>query len=178
MKKMFLFILFFLLFANSPGFCETYESWLSRCRSYKDVAQWLNQNFFYDREGMRQALRGSPEEPLVQNAQVTKDTFRRKTGLSLEAALFAKYTLNRINPDYHAEIAYLSAGKQSIHFVCGFNIGGKLFVMDYGTPYEKLMGTQGPFSNLDEYVKKFYLRNHPKIRKLQSYAFGWPPRLH
>jgi len=158
MKKIFLFSLFLLLFANSPALCETYEKWLSRCQSYKDVAQWLNQNFFYDREAIRKALYGPQEEAMAQNIQVTKETFRRKTGLSLEAALFAKHTLNQINPDYHADIIYLYAGKQSMHFVCGFYIGGKLYVMDYGTTHEKLLGTHGPFSNLDEYVKKFYLK--------------------
>jgi hypothetical protein len=162
MKKVFLFSLFLLLFTHSPGFAETYEKWLSRCHSYKDVALWLNQNFFYDREAI----------------QVTKETFRRKTGVSLEAALFAKHSLNKINPDYHADIISLYAGKQSVHFVCGFYVGGKLYVMDYGTPYEKLMGTNGPFSDLDEYVKKFYLKNHPKLRRLQSYAFGQPSWSH
>jgi hypothetical protein len=178
MKKIFLSSLFLLLFAQSPAFCQTYEKWLSRCQSYKDVALWLNQNFFYDREAIRKALYGSQKEGMAQNIQVTKETFRRKTGLSLEAALFAKHSLNQINPDYHADIIYLYAGKQSVHFVCGFYIGGKLYVMDYGTPYEKLMGTNGPFSDLDEYVKKFYLKNHPKLRKLQSYAFGQPSKFH
>ena len=178
MKKIFLISLYLLLFTHSLAFGETYEKWLSRCHSYKDVAQWLNQNFFYDREAIRKVLYEPREEGTGQSIQVTKETFRRKTGLSLEAALFAKHTLNQINPDYHADIIYLYAGKQSVHFVCGFYVGGKLYVMDYGTTYEKLLGTHGPFSDLDEYVKKFYLKNHPKVRKLQSYAFGQPSQLH
>ena len=171
MKKVFGITLIFFALSAAPGWAETYEKWVSKCKSYKDVAHWLSENSFSDREGSDQGLAGQK----FISVKNSKETFRSKTGLSLEAAVFAKHTLNRINPDYRAEIIYLFSGRFPVHYVCGFYLGGKLFIMDYGNPNEKMMGTHGPYENLDEYVRKFYLKGHSHLRKLQSYDFGWPP---
>lgn len=176
MKKIFVLTSFFFIISSAPSWAETYEGWVSKCRSYKDVADWLNQNFVYDRDGNEKGSPPGQNSQKLKKVRDSKETFRSKTGLSLEVALFVKHTLNRINPDYRAEIIHLTSEKFPVHYVCGFYLGGKLFIMDYGTPYENMIGTNGPFENLDQYVQRFYSKYHPLHRKLASYNFGLPPR--
>jgi hypothetical protein len=175
MKKILFPALIFLFTLIPPCWAETYDNWVARCRSYKDVADWLNENFHYDPDGIRKEAKPRQNTQKFLKVKGSEETFRCKTGLSLEAAVFAKHTLNRINPDYRAEIIHLLPEKSSTHYVCGFHLGGKLFIMDYGSPYENMMGTHGPFENLNEYVQKFYLKYHPLHPKLRSYNFGWAP---
>jgi hypothetical protein len=140
----------------SPSWAETYSNWLARCKSYKDVANWLNENFYCDGEDARGQNPGKMKSPPARSAE---EVFRRKTGISLDAAQFAKDSLNRINPEYRAEVFHLGGEKSRGQYVCGFHVGGRLFVMDYANPREKIMGTHGPFRNLGEYVDKFYPKN-------------------
>lgn len=174
MKKTLFPALIFLFFLIPPCWAETYENWLAKCRSYKDVAVWLNENFHYDPEGIRKESSPKQDNQKFLMVQGSEETFRCKTGLSLEAAVFAKNSLNRINPDYRAEVIHLLPEKTSAYCVCGFQLGGRLFIMDYGSPYEKMIGTHGPFGNLDEYVKKFFSKYHPFHPKVRSYNYGWP----
>ena len=83
-------------------------------------------------------------------------------------------TLNRINPDYRAEIIYLSLDRSEANYLCGFFLGEKLFIMDYGNLYENMIGTHGPFKNLDHYIHLFYFRRHPHQKKPLVYHFGFP----
>jgi hypothetical protein len=175
MQKILFPALIFLFILIPPCWAETYEDWVAKCRSYKDVADWLNENFHYDPDGIRNEANLRKSNQKFLKVTGSEETFRCKTGLSREAAVFAKHTLNRINPDYRAEIIHLLPEKSSAHYVCGFHLGGKLFIMDYGSPYENMIGTHGPFENLNEYVQKFYLKYHPLHPKLRSCNFGWPP---
>jgi len=175
MKKIFFPALIFLFLLIPPCWAETYENWIARCRSYKDVAEWLNENFLYDLNGTRKGANPGRYNRRFVKIKDIQETFQCKTGMSAEAAVFTKHSLNRINPNYRAEIIYLLAENSSAHYVCGFHLGGKLFIMDYGSPYENMIGTHGPFDNLDEYVQKFYLKYHPLHLQLQSYNTGWPP---
>ena len=167
-------LIFFFLLAPAPSWAETYDKWVEKCGSYKDVAEWLNHNFRYeqDRNGDGQPFsRGNNKRPRIQGPE---ETFRYRCGCPLDASLFAKETLNRINPDYRAEIIYLSLDRSRVHYLCGFFLGGKLFVMDYGNPHENMTGTHGPFENLDDYVKTFYFHRHPYQKRPQAYHFGFP----
>jgi hypothetical protein len=56
------------------------------------------------------------------------------------------------------------------HFVCSFKKEGKLFIMDYGTPYRNMVGVHGPFNSLEDY-KKFYERFHPNVKRVQSIRY-------
>lgn len=174
MKKVYTLSLFLLVISISPCWAETYEQWVSNCRSYKDVAEWLNENFLCDGTETHAGVTGGQNHGKGLKAKSGEETFRSKTGGSLEAALFAVETLNRINRDYRARIIHLLPEKSPAHYTCGFYLGGKLFILDYGTRHEKMIGTHGPFKDLDEYVRKFYLKNHPLPHRLQSYNFGWP----
>lgn len=173
MKEAIAIILLFLL-SPTPSRAETYDEWVENCRSYKDVAVWLSQNFQYakDPNGNGHPFsQGNKKRPKIQSLE---KTFRYRSGSTLDASFFARETLNRINPDYRAEIIYLSLDRWQAHYLCGFFLGENLFVMDYGNPYEKMIGTFGPFRNLDDYVQIFYFPRHPHHKKPQAYHFGFP----
>ena len=173
MKEAIAIILFFLL-SPIPSWAETYDQWVENCRSYKDVAVWLNDHFRYeqDRNGNGQPF--SQENKKRLRIQRLEEIFRFRCGCTLDASLFARETLNRINPDYRAEIIYVSLDRSQAHYLCGFFLGGNLFVMDYGNLYENMIGTHGPFKNLDHYVQIFYFPRHPSQKKPQVYHFGSP----
>jgi len=173
MKKVIAIILFFLL-SSTPSWAETYHQWVENCSSYKDVAVWLNHHFRYekDRNGNGQPFsRGHKKRSGIQKLE---EIFRSRCGGTLDASLFARETLNRINPDYRAEIIYLSLDRSEANYLCGFFLGEKLFIMDYGNLYENMIGTHGPFKNLDHYIHLFYFRRHPHQKKPLVYHFGFP----
>jgi hypothetical protein len=176
MKHAAALILFLLLFPP-PSWAETYDQWAANCRSYKDVAAWLNDNFRYDpdRSGESRTFGKVNKKPSAM--KVNEETFRYRTGCSLEASLFARETLNRINPDYRAEIIHLSLDRSPVHYLCGFYLGERLFVMDYANPEESLLGTHGPFEDLNDYLQKFYLKRHRAPSKAIRCAFGMGPVL-
>jgi len=175
MMKHFPALILFFLLIPTPSWAETYEKWVEGCASYKDVAQWLNGNFRYDqfRDAESRLPRKSGEKPT--RIQAPEATFRSRTGGSLAAALFARETLNRINPDYRARIIHIAPNRTHVRYLCGFYLGGKLFVMDYGNSQEQLIGTHGPFENLKDYVQRFYLKHLPQHQNLLSCSFGFPP---
>ncbi len=174
MNQAIVLILFFLL-APVPSWAETYDKWVEKCGSYKDVAEWLNHNFRYEQDRNGNGEPSSKENHKRPWVQGPEETFRYRCGCPLDASLFARETLNRIRPDYRAEIVYLSLDLSEVHYLCGFFLGGKLYVMDYGNPHENLIGTHGPFENLDDYVKRFYFPRHPYQKRPQAYHFGFPP---
>lgn len=174
MKRAAALILFLLLFQPSSR-AETYDQWVANCRSYRDVAAWLSDSFRYD-PGLPRESRTSGKTGRKQPASKEKEEiFRYRTGGSLQASLFAKETLNRINPAYRAEIIHLSPDGSPAHYLCGFYLGERLFVMDYGNPEESLMGTHGPFENLNDYLRGFYLKRHPAPARAVRCAFGIAP---
>ena len=176
MKHATALILFLLLF-QPPSWAETYDHWVANCRSYKDVAAWLNDNFRYDpdRSGESQTSGKASRKQLTMKGR--EEIFRYRTGCSLEASLFARETLNRINPDYRAEIIHLSLDRSPVHYLCGFYLGERLFVMDYGNPEEKMIGTHGPFEDLNDYLQRFCLKRHRAPSKPIRCAFGKAPVL-
>jgi hypothetical protein len=175
MMKHFPALILFFLLIPTPSWAETYEKWVEECHSYKDVAQWLNGNFRLDqiRDGQSRTPRNTGEKP--PRVQAPEETFRHRTGSSLDAALFARKTLNRINPDYRARIIHIAPDRTHVHYLCGFYLGGRLFVMDYWNSQEKLIGTHGPFENLKDYVERFYLKHQSRHQSLFSCSFGFPP---
>lgn len=170
-------MIFFLLLFQPPLWAETYDQWVLNCRSYRDVAEWLNDNFRYepDRFGESRTSGKAGRKPLTMKER--EGIFRYRTGCSFEASLFARETLNRINPDYRAEIIHLSLGRSQVHYLCGFYVGERLFVMDYGNPQENLIGTHGPFEDLNDYLRRFYLKRQRAPSRAIRCAFGLGPAL-
>jgi len=172
MKKSILLIIIVLLWFTAC-YAETWEEWVAKCKSYKDVDKWMAKNFLYDFNRLKEAMSRKKDNLLEVNPP--EISFKLRRGVCFDAAVFAKHSLNRINPDYKAEIVHLYPGYFPDHYVCGFFVEGKLYIMDRGTGYRNVEGTYGPFQSLDEYVNKIYLRYHPKHRKLKWARFGWPP---
>lgn len=156
---------------------QTYEGWLVTCKDYRNVAKWQEKYLVYDKERLQEFLfRAKAKLPRLP-ARSPEVTFKLKRGICIDAAVFTKVSLNRINPAYKAEIVHLFPGSLPLidHYVCAFYVDGKLFIIDYGTTYQETKGTHGSFNDLDDYVHNFYLKHHPRHRSLKWYKFGWPP---
>jgi hypothetical protein len=153
------FILPFCLVVTSCATLEmkTYQETVAKWKSYKDVAHWMS-NFSYDIPRFKQAYgRGPPVVP----PRTPEETFKIKSGICFDAALFIQDALNRIDPSYKARIIFIeNLPYEANHYVCLFKNDGKIFIMDYGTKEIGTMGTHGPFNSLEDY-SKFYKRYHP-----------------
>jgi hypothetical protein len=157
-------ISFLFLFACGIIFVRSYEDTVSRWKSYKDLETWMEKDFSFDTERFKK-FEGTLPPP-----RTPEETFKLKSGIYIDAAIFARDTLNRINPSYKAKIAVLLIRQGANHYVCSFTKEGKLFIMDYGTPYKALVGVHGPFQSLEEY-KVFFEKNHPVIKNVQGITY-------
>jgi hypothetical protein len=157
-------ILFLLLVACGIIFVRSYDETVSRWKSYKDVEVWMERDFSLDAERFKR-FEGTLPPP-----RTPEETFKLKSGIYIDAAIFAKETLNRIDPSYKAKIVVLLIGRGTNHYVCSFMKDGKLFIMDYGTPYKSIVGVHGPFSSLEEY-KVFFEKNHPTAKSVQAITY-------
>ncbi len=143
---------------------ETYAETVSRWRSYQDVVKWMENDFSFDKERYER-FRGTLPIP-----RTPEETFKLKSGIYIDAAMFSKETLNRIDPSYKAKIVILIMRPYGFnHYVCSFSKEDKLFIMDYGTPYKEVTGIHGPYRSLEEY-KNFYEKNHP-MREIEGITY-------
>ena len=178
-NKLLLFFLLFtailLLIACTSVQAQSYDEVVSQWQSYKDVAKWMEKCYSYDQEKFKGSLEiySAENPPPIKTPQ---ESFEEKCGLCFDAAYFAQQTLNRINPSYEAEIVFIRNRPhyKPNHYVCSFKKEGQLYIIDYGTPFEKLRGVFGPYTSLEQYLE-FYHRNHPEVKRSTSISFGWPP---
>ena len=141
---------------------ETYNETVSEWKSYQDLVEWMENNFSADIERFerRSAIPRTPEE-----------TFHLKSGTDINAAMFLKETLNRINPSYQAQIVLVVIRPNIFNrYVCSFKKDDKLFIMDYGTPYKEVTGVHGPYDVLEEY-KEFYEKHNPTKRVIEGIVY-------
>ena len=144
---------------------KSYDATVSQWRSFEDVVKWMEKDFSFDRERYKKfegtlPLPRSPEE-----------TLQFKSGIYIDAAEFLKKTLNRINPSYQAQIVVIFVRPNIFnHYVCSVKKEGKLFIMDYGTPYREITGFHGPYLSLEEY-KIFYEAHHPEKRRVEGIGY-------
>ena len=144
---------------------KTYDETVSEWESYQDVVKWMENDFSFDEERFEK-FKGTLPIP-----RTPQETFRLKSGIYIDAAMFSKEALNRINPSYKAQIVILVIRPYGFnHYVCSFRKEGKLFIMDYGTPYKEVTGIHGPYSSLEEY-KKFYEKNHPMKGEIEAITY-------
>ena len=141
--------------ASEKSYIEKVTQW----KSYENLVRWMEKDFSVDMERFKK-FEGTLPVP-----RSPQETFQLKSGIYIDAAIFAEETLNRIDPSYKARVVVLVTRPSGLnHYVCSFNKEGKIFIMDYGTPYKELTGLRGPYASLEGY-KKFYEENHPlKIR--------------
>ena len=163
-KTKILSILFLILFGCVAISVRSYDETVSGWKTYKDLEKWMAKDFSFDAERFRR-FEGTLPPP-----RTPEETFKLKSGIYIDAAIFAKATLNRINPSYQAKIVVLLIPGGANYYVCSFKQEGKLFMMDYGTPYPSIVGVHGPFNSLEEY-KAFFEKNHPTIKRVQAITY-------
>ena len=134
---------------TTPNKYPTYQDALTNWTSYHDVANWLNSRFNYSYS----RLSHGKKEKLVRKP---KNLYEIRKGYCVDAAYFAKRSLNEINPEYKAELVWIEnlQPDQNSHYATGFYDKGQLYVMDYGAgPYwaEAMHGVHGPYESLDQY---------------------------
>jgi hypothetical protein len=143
---------------------RSYDERVSRWKSYKDVARWMEKDFSLDTERFKR-FEGTLPPP-----RTPEETFKLKSGIYIDAAVFVRESLNRIDPSYQAKIVVLLIARGANHYVCSFRKEGKLFIMDYGTPYKMMVGVHGPFNSLEEY-KVFFEKKHPVIKNVRAITY-------
>jgi hypothetical protein len=153
------------IFTVKPAPEKTYDETVSEWKSYQDLVKWMENDFSFDKERYEK-FEGTL--PIPRNPEMT---FQFKSGIYIDAAMFLKETLNRINPSYQAQIVILVIRPYGFnHYACSFKKDGKLFIMDYGTPYKEITGVHGPYHSLDEY-KRFYEEHHPMKVKIEAITY-------
>jgi hypothetical protein len=169
-------ILIFNLFACAPSRIEispqkvypektslmkSYHTKISKWKSYEDLVRWMEKDFSFDMERYKK-FEGTLPIP-----RTPEETFYLKSGIYIDAVEFSKKTLNQINPLYQAQIVVILIRPNRFnHYVCSFKEAGKLFIMDYGSPYRETNGFHGPYHSLEEY-KSFYENHHPDKRHVE-----------
>jgi len=161
-KMLPIFILFLSGCAMIP--VRSYDETVSGWKTHKDLEKWMAKDFSLDMERFKR-FEGTLPPP-----RTPEETFKLKSGIYIDAAIFARATLNRIDPSYQAKIAVLLIPGGANHYVCSFKKEGKLFIMDYGTPHQSIVGVHGPFNSLEEY-KLFFEKNHPTIKRVQAITY-------
>jgi len=141
---------------------KTYAETISAWQSYEDLVRWMEKEFTFDAERFRK-FEGTLPPP-----RTPEETFQFRSGIYVDVATFAKTTLNRINPSYSAQVVVIFMRPYGYnHYVCSFKKDGKIFIMDYGTPYKALTGVHGPYNSLEDY-RKFYEMHQPVKRHIES----------
>jgi hypothetical protein len=156
----------FFLFLAACGiiFVKTYDETVSQWKSHKDLEKWMENEFSFDADRFKR-FKGTLPPP-----RTPEETFKLKSGIYIDAAIFAKEALNRIDPSYKAQIVVLLIGRGANHYVCSLKKEGRIFIFDYGTPYRMMVGVHGPFNSLEEY-KVFFEKNHPIIKSVQAITY-------
>ncbi len=159
-------LLFLILFLSGCAVIpvKSYDETVSGWKTYKDLETWMAKDFSFDAERFKR-FEGTLPPP-----RTPEETFKLKSGIYIDAAVFAKAALNRIDPSYQARIAVLLIPGGANYYVCSFKKQGKLFMIDYGTPHRSMSGVHGPFNSLEEY-KAFFEKNHPTIKRVQAITY-------
>jgi len=144
---------------------KTYDETVSEWKSYQDLVKWMENDFSFDKERYKKFERTLPVP------RTPEETFQLKSGIYIDAAEFSKRTLNQINPSYEAQTVVIVVRPSVFNrYVCSFKIDGRIFIMDYGTPYKEVTGVHGPYNSLEEY-KIFYEKHHPEKRHVEGIGY-------
>ena len=143
---------------------RSYDETVSKWKTHKDLEKWMAKDFSLDMERFRR-FEGTLPPP-----RTPEETFKLKSGIYIDAAIFAKATLNRIDSSYQAKIVVLLIPGGANHYVCSFKKEDKLFIIDYGTPYPSIVGVHGPFHSLEGY-KQFFEKNHPTVKRVEAITY-------
>ena len=153
MKRYFIILLAFVLLAGFKP--ATYEEAVAGWTSYEDVAHWLKTSFRFSTSRQRAVAKLMKEDGRdgLRYRNPAK-LYKKRSGYCVDAAYFAVEALNRVNPDYNARTVFiLNKLSKTHHWVAAFDLGGKLYIMDYGAgpKWNAMNGIHGPYDSLDEY---------------------------
>jgi len=147
--------LFIILGLTSCGNSKPYPQTLNTWKSYKDVSTWMDNNWRFDvsktKSIVKQIRINGPSAGMTKTAE---ETYNSPSGWCKDGAIFVKETLNKINPNYKAQLIFIeNVYGYPHHWVTGFYDKGNLYVMDYsaGPHWSSIMGTHGPYKSLSEY---------------------------
>lgn len=139
----------------SASYADEYQDTVSQWKSHEDVGAWLENNFEFNKDRqrtIRQRLReDGPDGLLIKKPETL---FGNAEGYCADSAHFARESLNNINPQYKADWIFIENAKPGPnHWVTGFYIDNKLYVMDYGTgrKWSDMQGIHGPYNSLADY---------------------------
>jgi len=146
---------------STTSYSEAVSGW----KSYREFVSWMEKEFSLDLD------RYKTYEGRLPPARTPEETFRLRSGIYVDAAVLAKETLNRINPSYRARIVVIIMRPYGYnHYVCSLREAGKIWIIDYGTPYKEVTGLHGPYNSLQEY-RVFYEKNHPSKRRIEAVTY-------
>ncbi len=144
---------------------RTYSEAVSEWKSYQDLSRWMEKEFSFDADRYRKF------EGTLPSPRTPEETFQLRSGIYIDSALFVKETLNRIDASYKAQIVVIIMRPYGFnHYVCSFKKDGKIFVLDYGTPYKETTGLHGPYRSLEE-CKKFYQEHNRTGRRIEAITY-------
>lgn len=158
MKK--ILFLFFTVIVLSGCNTVPYKETVSTWKSHEDVASWLDNNFSFSKwrqQEVQQRLKRRGAGGLL--ARNPETLFHSSSGYCVDAANFAIYHLNMIDPAYNARWVFISNDMgRPHHWVAAFDYNEKLYIMDYGAgpKWNAMKGVHGPYNDLLEY--RDYLR--------------------
>jgi hypothetical protein len=156
---------------------------VSQWKSHQDLVKWMEKDFSFDSERFKRFEQQLPPP------RTPEETFRLKSGIYIDAAIFARESLNRINPSYKAQLVVIIMRPYGYnHYLCSFRKDGSIYIMDYGTPSAAMTGVQGPFKSLDDYkgrgicrytVFEWIMMSHHgscgvRSKRCSSSAFSFP----
>ncbi|MFC1673608.1 transglutaminase-like domain-containing protein [Pseudomonadota bacterium] len=140
----------------SSAYAGDYQEAVSSWSSDKDVGEWLRKNFEFDRGRMgtiqKRLKSQGPSGLLIRSPEAL---YSNSEGYCADAANFALNALNKIDPEHNARWVFIKNGAGKInHWVTGYTVKGKLFIMDYGagSHWKAMIGIHGPYNSLDDYA--------------------------
>ena len=154
--RIFVILICMLLFGATSALANEYEKAVASWTSHQDVSRWLKENFEFSKSRQKviqKRLKAQGPSGLLIREPGT--LFSTKSGYCADSANFALDALNRISPDHNPRWVFVDnavKGKAN-HWVTGFNVDGKLYIMDYGAGHNwgKMNGVHGPYDSLDDY---------------------------
>jgi hypothetical protein len=155
------------------------EEWLTGLNSYEDLCTWLATEFRYD-HGRFKNSRSKDSGKLLNTipAQTPQETFERRSGECMDVARFIKYCLKRILPESNPRILTIIVKRfEQMHFMPLFDMGGKIFALEYGSWAYSMHGLRGPFDSVEDIIK-WYVTFHPRHPSVDDYFLGWPKEEH
>jgi hypothetical protein len=155
LSQIFWMLAFSLLATTAMGADSNYETEVLKWKTHEDVAKWLSTHFVFDKNRQTQVLlqlkNTGPDYVLTRKPETL---FENHYGYCRDAAGFAKDALNRINPEHQARYIFIKNkyGAPN-HWVTGFQVNHKLYVMDYGagSHWAAMEGVHGPYDSLESY---------------------------